>query len=100
MSLPRLLYTAPEVAEALGVSAYWLCEQARNGQIPAKKVAGAWRWTRAQVNALAEQDAVSVPQRARTTARGARRKSQPSTATTPVVQLVARPPARKRRSSS
>ncbi|WP_055527735.1 helix-turn-helix domain-containing protein [Streptomyces graminilatus] len=97
MSLPRLLFTAPEVAEALGVSAYWLCEQARSGQIPARKVAGAWRWTRAEVDALVEQDIAPVHRQIKPTPRRARRASQPSVETTSVVQLVARPPRRRHR---
>lgn len=95
MSLPRLLYTAPEVAEALGVSAYWLCEQARSGQIPAKKIAGAWRWTRAEVDALLGQGVAPVPRQSKTAPRRARRTAQPSAGTAPVVQLVARPPRRR-----
>lgn len=95
MSLPRILYTAPEVAEALGVSAYWLCEQARKGEIPAKKVAGAWRWTLAQVDALVEPDATPMPQQPGSTARSTRRTSQPSTETAAVVRLIARPPRRR-----
>jgi len=95
VSLPRLLYTAPEVAEALGVSAYWLCEQARSGRIPAKKVAGAWRWTRAEVEALVGQDIAPVPRQPKTTPRRARRTPQPSAETAPVVQLIARPPRRR-----
>lgn len=47
MSLPQT-YSAEEVAEAFGVSAWWLKQEARAHRIPATKLAGAWRWTEAQ----------------------------------------------------
>ncbi|MGW0821778.1 helix-turn-helix domain-containing protein [Streptomyces sp. NPDC002845] len=98
MSLPRLLYTAKEVADALGVSAYWVCEQARNGRIPAQKVAGAWRLSRAQMDALMkqiEQTAAPEPQEVAPAAARPRRTRQPQTQPAPVVRLVAKPPRRR-----
>ncbi|WP_133258274.1 helix-turn-helix domain-containing protein [Streptomyces sp. V2] len=97
MTLPRLLYPAKEVAEALGVSAYWLCEQARTGQIQAQKVAGGWKFTRAQVEWLIShsENAGNVATQQNTpTARRARATTTPHGATAPVVRLVAKPPRR------
>lgn len=42
MALPRL-YTPEQVADALGVSAWWVREQARKGAITGTRVGGAWR---------------------------------------------------------
>lgn len=97
MSLPRL-YTARQVAKELGVSAYWLCEKARKGEIDAQKLAGAWRWSSSQVDALIEQSATPKAQLTVPAIRRPRQVSQSSADVAPVVQLIAKQPRRRRAS--
>lgn len=49
-------YTADEVSAMSkgAVSAYWLEQKAREGEIPAHKVGRSWRWTDEDVHALFE----------------------------------------------
>ncbi|PZG97833.1 hypothetical protein C1I97_25190 [Streptomyces sp. NTH33] len=97
-TLPRLLYSAQEVATALGVSAYWLQQEARAGRIPATKAAGRWGWSRSQIDevmdALAVTPSHTTPAPATTTTRPRRTRQAP--AHPPVQQLVAKPPRRRR----
>ncbi|MFM9654991.1 MULTISPECIES: helix-turn-helix domain-containing protein [Streptomyces] len=100
MTLPRLFFTVAEVAEAVGVSRYWLREQARTGRISAGFAAGAWRFSGPQLDALVEQ----IKQNDRTPAQqpSASSTGRPRSATRTgadsarVLQLVAKPPRRRR----
>jgi len=98
VTLPRLLYPAEEVANALGVSAYWLREQARTGQVRAQKVAGTWKFTRAQVDWLVGQLETAGNSTAPRPASGPRRSRATATvrAETAPVRLISKPPRRSR----
>ena len=100
MTLPRLFFTVSEVAEAVGVSKYWLREQARTGRISAGFAAGAWRFSSHQVDALVEQiqrnDRTPAQQDPASSGSRPRTASKPSAGTGQVLQLVAKPPRRRR----
>ncbi|MFC8171178.1 helix-turn-helix domain-containing protein [Streptomyces sp. NPDC057325] len=70
-ALPRL-HRPEEVAEALGLSAWWVKSEARQGRIPATRVGSSWRFTAAQyqqIVAAAEQPVQAPAQSSRSTAR-------------------------------
>ncbi|MGX9921750.1 DNA-binding protein [Streptomyces sp. NPDC002248] len=97
-ALPKL-HTADEVADALGVSAWWVQEQARRERVPVTRAAGSYRFTDRQFQqllALLEQPA--APPVTRTTAgrRAPAARTDAAAPTAPVVRLVARTPRRKR----
>lgn len=100
MTLPRLFFTVAEVSEAVGVSKYWLREQARTGRISAGFAAGAWRFSGPQVDALVEQikqnDRTPTQQPPATTAGRPRSTTKVGSDSARVVQLVAKPPRRRR----
>lgn len=52
----EVFYTSEEVSLKTknAVSAYWLERKAREEAIPARKVGRSWRWTDADIEALAE----------------------------------------------
>ncbi|WP_206325957.1 MULTISPECIES: helix-turn-helix domain-containing protein [unclassified Streptomyces] len=93
-ALPRL-HTPEEVAEALGVSVWWVKDQARRRLIPASKPAGAWRFTTAQYAEIltAVEQPVATPALPRSTRSTARPYYADSTA--PVAQLTPRTPRRR-----
>lgn len=92
--LPRL-YTARDVATALGVSEWWIKNEARHGRIPCLRPAGQYRFTAdhyAEIVAKYEQRV--TPARVETTTP----RRRPAAPVDPsVVQLVARPPRRARK---
>jgi len=55
-AIKPVFYTAEQVSEMTGyaVSAYWLEQKAREEEITARKVGRSWRWTDADIEALAE----------------------------------------------
>ncbi|MFC8008880.1 helix-turn-helix domain-containing protein [Streptomyces cinereoruber] len=92
--LPRL-HRPEEVAEALGLSAWWVKDQARKGLIPATRVGGSWRFTAAQYQQIvtaAEQPAAVQPP-----ARSSRSTARPyyADSAAPVVTLTPRAPRRR-----
>lgn len=98
-ALPYLFRPA-EIAEALGVSEWWVKEQARRGRIPCTRPAGAYRFTAehfAEIVELFEErpkrhpKAVSVGSAPR--GRGSRSPETPT-------RLVARPPRRLRQAQT
>lgn len=92
--LPRL-HTPEEVADALGVSSWWVRDQARRGLIPASKVAGAWRFTADQYHRIVAA-AVSTP--APATDRSSRTTARPyyANSVVPLATLTPRTPRRRR----
>lgn len=72
MTLPEL-HHPKKVAAALGVSAWWLKDQARKQRIGAVKVAGSWRFTDDHVAQLiAESEIQPKPEETETTRSRAR----------------------------
>lgn len=92
-TLPRL-HTALEIADALGVSEWWVKEQARQRRVPFVKVGGAYRFTSSHLDEIVAAHE-QRPEQARQTSTStrSRRRAQPSTGT-PVAQLRARRPRR------
>ncbi|MFI1498219.1 helix-turn-helix domain-containing protein [Streptomyces platensis] len=94
--LPRL-YSAAEVATALGCSEWWVKEQARRRRIPFIKSGSGYRFTKEHVqeifNILEERPQGTSTQFPEA---GAARRRVRTQAGTPVVQLRARPPRRAR----
>lgn len=94
--LPRL-HTPDEIADALGVSGWWVREQCRKRRIPFARVGGAYRFTSdhlAEIVSIFEER----PGRSHgssTATRSTRRRVQPQS-TPPAVPLRARPPRRVR----
>lgn len=52
-------YTAQQVADKTGMGVDWLWRQARDKKIPHHKLGGRYRWTESDLEALAEQSAVT-----------------------------------------
>lgn len=48
-SLPWRLLTLPEVCEMLGASPRWVYEEVRAGRLPARRIAGAYKFKTAEV---------------------------------------------------
>lgn len=95
-ALPHLFRPA-EIAEALGVSEWWVKEQARRGRIPCTRPAGAYRFTAehfAEIVGLFEERPVSRPHTME--AVSARRTPRPRRSVEPSARLVARPARRLR----
>ncbi|MFI9817596.1 helix-turn-helix domain-containing protein [Saccharothrix variisporea] len=95
-ALPRL-HTAQEVADALGVSKWWVKDRARRQEIPTVKVGGTYRFTTrhyADIVAQFEQQPRAAGEK--TIPRRRRRSVPPSEPAT--VLLQARTPRRRRQS--
>ncbi|MFE3400747.1 DNA-binding protein [Streptomyces anulatus] len=90
MSALPSLHTPEDVAESLRVSAWWVREQARKGNVHAVKVAGAWRFTDAQYQELLELHTTTPAVTADVKPRRQRRTEHPA----PELRLVARLPKR------
>jgi hypothetical protein len=94
-NLPRL-YLPAELATALGVSEWWVKNEARHRRIPSVKIAGAWRFTSvhfAQIVAKHEQ----APEVVRAETTTPRRRTVLANPDAP--QLQARTPRRQRRTA-
>jgi len=95
-ALPHLFRPA-QIAEALGVSEWWVKEQARRGRIPCTRPAGAYRFTAehfAEIVQLFEERPTRHPRAAQARSRSRRAApEQPSTG------LVARMPQRLRQAA-
>ncbi|MGW5178231.1 helix-turn-helix domain-containing protein [Streptomyces sp. NPDC004082] len=97
--LPRL-YSAADVARALGCSEWWVKEQARRGRIPFTKVGGSYRFTAehfAEIPHIFESRPTEG--HASTPATQAPRR-RASTTAAPATSLKARTPRRVRHSQS
>ncbi|SMD24191.1 helix-turn-helix domain-containing protein [Lentzea albidocapillata] len=93
-ALPRL-HTAEEIAEALGVSEWWVKEQARQRRVPFVKVGGAYRFTSAHLDEIV----ASHEQRPEHQPTSTARRSQRAAMDPSVTQLRPRRPRRGRAGS-
>ncbi|MET9952361.1 DNA-binding protein [Streptomyces sp. NPDC006339] len=94
--LPRL-HKPEEIAESLGCSTWWLKEQARKKNIPAVKIAGAWRFTdqhHAEILRQFEIAASPTPQTSTSTRSTATERYAADPA--PVAVLTPRTPRRRK----
>lgn len=93
-ALPRL-HTPDEVAEALGVSGWWVREQARQHRIPFTKVGGAYRFSAQHVTEIIRifEDRPDRSAGRTAASRAGRRRTHPQPPT-PTIQLKARMPRR------
>lgn len=95
VTLPHLFRPAA-IAEALGVSEWWVKEQARRGHIPCTRPAGAYRFTAehfAEIVRLFEERPTRHPQAADVVPVQRARRHRTAE---PPAQLVARPARRLR----
>ncbi|MFC8156341.1 helix-turn-helix domain-containing protein [Streptomyces cinereoruber] len=92
-ALPRL-HRPEEVAEALGLSVWWVKDRARQGRIPATRVGNSWRFTAAQYQQIVA--AAEQPAAVQTPARSSRSTARPyyADSTAPVAALTPRVPRR------
>ncbi|MGP8300174.1 helix-turn-helix domain-containing protein [Streptomyces inhibens] len=102
-ALPHL-YSAAEVAEALGCSEWWVKEQARKGRIPFIRTGGGYRFTMEHFEEILRvfekrplRSQAPAPEGASAPRPRPRHPQQP---TAPVVRLHAKSPRRSRRTDS
>ncbi|MET8981004.1 helix-turn-helix domain-containing protein [Streptomyces sp. NPDC004539] len=98
--LPHLFRPA-QIAEALGVSEWWVKEQARRGRIPCTRPAGAYRFTAehfAEIVQLFEERPTRHPRAAEVRPRARARAHRAAPEQTPA-GLVARLPQRLRQAA-
>jgi hypothetical protein len=53
-------HSPAEVARALGATERWVIQKARSGEIPARKIAGKWRFTDRDIEAVIESSTATT----------------------------------------
>jgi len=97
------LYSAGQVAKALGCSAWWVKEQARRRRVPFTLVGGSYRFTEehfAEIISVFEERPAGSPPAPAGPARPSQPRAAPPAAARAPARLTARTPRRARNSAA
>lgn len=98
-TLPHL-FRPSEIAEALGVSEWWVKEQARRGRIPCTRPAGAYRFTAEHFAEIVELFEERPKRHPKAVAVGGAPRNRQTRSPKTSTRLVARPPRRLRQAQT